>query len=99
MSSVLCKLRMCSVTGKFLLTPRTGGWGPCRPIPKFATGYYVGDYRSDDVNYYLVIEKADYSSVSHGPTWFYLFDFPDDLEPGFAQLVESKYFQAGVFSD
>lgn len=99
MSSVPRKLRMCSVTGKFLLQPRRNGWGPCKPLAKFSAGFYVGRYKNDDDVFYLTIEKADYSKVSHGPHWFHLFDFPENLEPGFAQLVEDKYFQLGVFHD
>lgn len=99
MSSIPRKLRMCSVTGKFMLSPRSVGWGPCKVIPKLANGFYVGRFKSDDTNYYLMLHKADYSSASHGPLWFHLFDFPENLEPGFVELLDSKYFQVGVFSD
>ena len=98
MSSVPRKLRMCSVTGKFYLTQREQGWGPCKG-DAVTGGYYVGRFMREGIGHYMTIEKADYSKVSHGPHWFHLFNFPENLEPGFADLVEDKYFQLGVFHD
>lgn len=89
---------MCSQSGKFLLHFRALGWGP-EKSNMWCTARYIDHYEEDGESRFLVLEKADFSSISHGPMWFYLFDFPEDLEPGFGELVESEYFLSGVFSN
>lgn len=67
----------------------------------FAAGFYVGRYKSNGESYALTIGHYDVEELpDDSPArWFYLFDFPEDLEDGFATILEDKYFQIGVFHD
>ena len=81
------------------------GWGPdfggvsLLKRLRYTERFYVGQYRREREIQNLSIEKSDFSAIAGGKNWFYLFDFPDGLEQGFPNIMDSAFFQAAILSE